>query len=177
MSKELFGKALAGILFGAMARAIKEVEEETEAGLVNREIEMFGRELTESERASLLQLIKIDNEHGTNQAEIFKESIKYAVAQEKALQAEKHAIDTEDQYGGIPKDILYAISEKLGVPISDMRVVNGGELNLSDILGSDDETECTHCPSYAGGEAKDHLLMKLKEHEAEAQRIRDLLES
>ena len=175
MSKELFGKALAGILFGAMARAIKEVEKETEAGLVNREIEMFGRELTESERASLLQLIKIDNEHGTNQAEIFKESIKCAVAQEKALQAEKHAIDTEDQYGGIPKDILYAISEKLGVPISDMRVVKGGELNLSDILGSDDETECTHCPSYAGGEAKDHLLMKLKEHEAEAERIRALL--
>ena len=169
MSKELFGKALAGILFGAMARAIKEVEEETEAGLVNREIEMFGRELTESERASLLQLIKIDNEHGTNQAEIFKESIKYAVAQEKALQADTN------QHGGIPQEVLQAISEKLGVPISDMRVVNGGELNLSDILGSDDETECTHCPSYAGGKAKDHLIMQLKEHEAEAERIRALL--
>ena len=179
MSKELFGKALAGILFGAMARAIKEVEEETEAGLVNREIEMFGRELTESERASLLQLIKIDNEHGTNQANIFAESIKYSVAQEKALQAEQ-ATDTNghDQHGGLPKEVLQALSEKLGVPISDMRVVNGGELNLSDIFGlDDDEKECTHCPSYAGGEAKDHLLMKLKEHEAEAQRIRDLLNS
>ena len=175
MSKELFGKALAGILFGAMARAIKEVEEETEAGLVNREIEMFGRELTESERASLLQLIKIDNEHGTNQANIFTESIKCSVAQSKVVQAEQLA-DT-NQYGGIPQEVLQAISEKLGVPISDIRVVNGGKLNLSDILGSDDETECTHCPSYAGGEAKDHLLMKLKEHEAEAQRIRDLLNS
>ena len=180
MSKELFGKALAGILFGAMARAIKEVEEETEAGLVNREIEMFGRELTESERASLLQLIKIDNEHGTNQANIFTESIKCSVAQSKVVQAEQLATDTDgddDRFGGLPKDILYAISEKLGVPISDMRVVNGGELNLSDILGSDDETECTHCPSYAGGKAKDHLIMQLKEHEAEAERIRALLNS
>ena len=178
MSKELFGKALAGILFGAMARAIKEVEKETEAGLVNREIEMFGRELTESERASLLQLIKIDNEHGTNQAEVFKESIKYAVAQEKALQAEQAGnTNGDDHHGGLPKEVLELLSEKLGVPISDMRVVNGGELNLSDIFGPDDEDEETHCPSCAGGEAKDHLLMQLKEHEAEAQRIRDLLNS
>ena len=177
MSKELFGKALAGILFGAMARAIKEVEEETEAGLVNREIEMFGRELTESERASLCGLIDFDKQHGTNQAKVFKESIKYAVAQEKALQAEQ-ATDTNghDQHGGIPNEVLQALSEKLGVPISDMHVVNGGELSLSDIFGLDDnEKECTHCPSYAGGEAKDHLLMKLKEHEAEAERIRALL--
>ncbi len=59
-----------------------------------------------------------------------------------------------------------------------MRVVNGGQLNLSNIFGlDDDEKECTHCPSYAGGEAKDHLLMQLKEHEAAAQRIRDLLNS
>lgn len=179
MSKELFGKALAGILFGAMASAIKEVEQEAEAGLVNREIEMFGRELTESERTALCGLIDFDKQHGTNQAKVFKESIKYAVAQEKALQAEQAAdTDGHDQHGGLPKEVLQALSKKLGVPILDMRVVNGGELNLSDIFGfDDDEKECTHCPSYAGGEAKDHLLMKLKEHEAEAQRIRDLLNS
>ena len=174
MNKQLLGKALMGIVMGAMAQAIKEVKEDD---LSTHEERIYGRELTESERITLVELIKFDKLHGTNQAEVFKESIKYAVAQEKALQAEKHAIDTEDQYGGIPKDILYAISEKLGVPISDMRVVKGGELNLSDILGSDDETECTHCPSYAGGKAKDHLIMQLKEHEAEAERIRALLNS
>ena len=195
MSKELFGKALAGILFGAMARAIKEVEEETEAGLVNREIEIFGRELTESERTVLCGLIDFDKQHGTNQAEVFKESIKYAVAQEKALQAEQAAADTNghDHHGGLPKEVLQMLSEKLGVPISDIRVVNGGELNLSD-----DEDECTHCPSYAGGEAKDQadtnqhdgitneVLQMLYELGlpisdirviAEAQRIRDLLNS
>ena len=179
MSKELFGKALAGILFGAMARAIKEVEEEAEQNLASHEVYIFGRELTESERTALCGLIDFDKQHGTNQAEVFKESIKYAVAQEKALQAEQ-ATDTNDhdQHGGIPNEVLQALSEKLGVPISDMHVVNGGELSLSDIFGlDDDEKECTHCPSYAGGEAKDHLLMKLKEHEAEAQRIRDLLNS
>ena len=179
MSKELFGKALAGILFGAMARAIKEVEEETEAGLVNREIEMFGRELTESERASLLQLIKIDNEHGTNQANIFAESIKYSVAQSKAVQAEQLAADTDgddDQFGGLPKEVLNEISERLGVPLSAMRVIRGedAEINLSDIF--DLGESCGNCPSCRG-ENKEALAAKLKEHEAEAQRIRDLLNS
>lgn len=179
MSKELFGKALAGILFGAMARAIKEVEEETEQNLASHKVRIFGRELTESERTALCGLIDFDKQHGTNQAEIFKESIKYAVAQEKALQAEQAGnTNGDDHHGGLPKEVLELFSEKLGVPISDMRVVNCSELNLSDIFGPDDEDEeCTHCPSYAGGEAKDHLLMKLKEHEAEAQRIRDLLNS
>ena len=179
MNKQLLGKALLGILAGAMASAIKEVEEETEQNLASHEVRIFGRELTESERTALCGLIDFDKQHGTNQAEIFKESIKYAVAQEKALQAEQ-ATDTNgyDQHGGLPKEVLELLSEKLGVPISDMRVINGGELNLSDIFGPDDEDEeCTHCPSYAGGEAKDHLLMQLKEHEAEAQRIRDLLNS
>lgn len=172
MSKELFGKALLGILAGAMASAIKEVEEETEQNLASHEVYIFGRELTKSERTALCGLIDFDKQHGTNQAEVLKESIKYAVAQEKALQAE------DNQHGGLPNEVLQMISEKLGVPISDMHVVNGGELNLSDIFGfDDDEKECTHCPSCAGGEAKDHLLMKLKEHEAEAQRIRDLLNS
>ena len=142
---------------------------------------IFGRELTESERTALCGLIDFDKQHGTNQAEVFKESIKYSVAQSKAVQAEQLAADTDgddDQHGGLPKEVLELLSEKLGVPISDIRVVNGGELNLSDIFGPDDEDEeCTHCPSYAGGEAKDHLLMQLKEHEAEAQRIRDLLNS
>ena len=179
MSKELFGKALAGILFGAMARAIKEVEEETEQNLASHEVRIFGRELTESERTALCGLIDFDKQHGTNQAEIFKESIKYAVTQEKALQAEQAGnTNGDDHHGGLPKEVLELLSEKLGVPISDMHVVNGGELSLSDIFGLDDnEKECTHCPSYAGGEAKDHLLMKLKEHEAEAQRIRALLNS
>ena len=176
MKDQLIGKALLNILAGAMARAMKETKED-EQDLSVHEVRMFGRELTESERTALAELIRFDKQHGTSQAETFKESIKYAVAQEKALQAEKHAIDTEDQYGGIPKDILYALSEKMGVPVSNIRVISGGELNLSDILGSDDETECTHCPSYAGGKAKDHLIMQLKEHEAEAQRIRDLLNS
>ena len=151
MNKQLLGKALMGILAGAMASAIKEAEQEAEQDLASHEVRIFGRELTESERTALCGLFDFDKQHGTNQAEIFKESIKYAIAQEKALQAEKHAIDTEDQYGGIPKDILYALSEKMGVPVSYIRVISGGELNLSDILGSDDETECTHCPSYAGG--------------------------
>ena len=176
MSKELFGKALLGILAGAMASAIKEVEQEAEAGLVNREIEMFGRKLSGSERTALCGLIDFDKQHGTNQAEVFKESIKYAVAQEKALQAEQAGnTNGDDHHGGLPKEVLELLSEKLGVPISDMRVVNGGELNLSDIFGLDDEDEETHCPLCAGGEAKDHLLMKLKEHEEEAERIRALL--
>lgn len=179
MNKQLLGKALMGIVMGAMASAIKEVEQETEQNLASHKVRIFGRELTESERTALCGLIDFDKQHGTNQAEIFKESIKYAVAQEKALQAEDEIKQRgNDQHGGIPNEVLQALSEKLGVPISDMRVVNGGELNLSDIFGlDDDEKECTHCPSYAGGEAKDHLLMKLKEHEAEAQRIRDLLNS
>ena len=172
MNKQLLCK----VLMGAMVSTIKEVKQD----LASHEVRIFGRELTESERASLLQLIKIDNEHGTNQANIFAESIKYSVAQSKAVQAEQLAADTDgddDQFGGLPKEVLNEISERLGVPLSAMRVIRGGELNLSDILGPDDEDECTHCPSYAGGEAKDHLLMKLKEHEAEAQRIRNLLNS
>ena len=173
MNKQLLGKALMGIVMGAMASAIKEAEQD----LASHEQCIYGRELTESERTALCGLIDFDKQHGTNQAEVFKESIKYAVAQEKALQAEQ-ATDTDghDQHGGLPKEVLELLSEKLGVPISDIRVVNGGELNLSDIFGPDDEDEeCTHCPSYAGGEAKDHLLMQLKEHEAEAERIRALL--
>ena len=177
MKDQLIGKALIGILAGAMASAIKEVGEQDAQDLASHEVRIFGRELTESERTALCGLIDFDKQHGTNQAKVFKESIKYAVAQEKALQAEQ-ATDTNghDQHGGLPKEVLELLSEKLGVPISDIHVVNGGELNPSDIFGpDDDEKECTHCPSYAGGEAKDHLLMKLKEHEAEAQRIRDLL--
>ena len=175
MKDQLIAKALLNILAGAMARAIKEVKE---GDLGTHEVRIFGRELTESERTALCGLIDFDKQHGTNQAEVFKESIKYAVAQEKALQAEQ-ATDTDghDQHGGIPNEVLQALSEKLGVPISDIHVVNGSELGLSDIFGPDDEDEETHCPSYAGGEAKDHLLMQLKEHEAEAQRIRDLLNS
>ena len=156
MNKQLLGKALMGIVMGAMASAIKEVEQD----LASHEVYIFGRELTESERTALCGLIDFDKQHGTNQAKVFKESIKYAVAQEKALQAEQAGnTNGDDQHGGIPNEVLQALSEKLGVPISDIRVVNGGE----------------HCPSYAGGEAKDHLLMKLKEHEAEAERIRALL--
>ena len=175
MNKQLLGKALMGILAGAMASAIKEAEQD----LASHEAYIFGRELTESERTALCGLIDFDKQHGTNQAQVFRESIKYAVAQEKALQA-LQATDTDghDQHGGIPNEVLQALSEKLGVPISDIRVVNGDELNLSGIFGPDDEDEeCTHCPSCAGGEAKDHLLIQLKEHEAEAQRIRDLLNS
>ena len=180
MKDQLLGKALMGIVMGAMASAIKEVEQEAEQNLASHEVYIFGRELTESERTALCGLIDFDKQHGTNQAEVFKESIKYAVAQEKALQAEQ-ATDTDgdDHHGGLPKEVLELLSEKLGVPISDIRVVNGvakGELNLSDIFGpDDDEKECTHCPSYAGGEAKDHLLMQLKEAEQEAERIRALL--
>ena len=171
MNKQLLCK----VLMGAMASTIKEVKQD----LASHEVRIFGRELTESERTALCGLINFDKQHGTNQAEIFKESIKYAVAQEKALQAEQAGnTNGDDHHGGLPKEVLELLSEKLGVPISDMHVVNGGELSLSDIFGLDDEDEeCTHCPSYAGGEAKDHLLMKLKEHEAEAQRIRDLLNS
>ena len=174
MNKQLLGKALMGIVMGAMASAIKEAEQD----LASHEQCIYGRELTESERTALCGLIDFDKQHGTNQAEVFKESIKYAVAQEKALQAEQAGnTNGDDQHGGLPKEVLELLSEKLGVPISDIRVVNGGELNLSDIFGPDDEDEETHCPSCAGGEAKDHLLMQLKEHEAEAQRIRDLLNS
>ena len=175
MNKQLLGKALMGIVMGAMASAIKEAEQEAEQDLASHEQRIYGRELTESERTALCGLIDFDKQHGTNQAEVFKESIKYAVAQEKALQAGN--TNGDDQHGGIPNEVLQALSEKLGVPISDIRVVNGGELNLSGIFGPDDEDECTHCPSYAGGEAKDHLLMQLKEHEAEAERIRALLNS
>ena len=168
MNKQLLCK----VLMGAMTSTIKEVKQD----LASHEVRIFGRELTESERTALCGLIDFDKQHGTNQAKVFIESVKYAVAQEKALQAGN--TNGDDQHGGIPNEVLQALSEKLGVPISDMHVVNGGELSLSDIFGLDDnEKECTHCPSYAGGEAKDHLLMKLKEHEAEAQRIRDLLNS
>ena len=179
MKDQSIGKALLGILAGSMASAIKEVEQEAEQNLASHEVRIFGRELTESERTALCELIDFDKQHGTNQAIIFTESLKYAVAQEKALQAEQ-ATDTDgdDHHGGLPKEVLELLSEKLGVPISDIHVINGGELNPSNIFGPDDEDEeCTHCPSYAGGEAKDHLLMQLKEHEAEAQRIRDLLNS
>ena len=173
MNKQLIGKALMGIVMGAMASAIKEAEQD----LGTHEQRIFGRELTDPERTALCGLIDFDKQHGTNQAEVFKESIKYAVAQEKALQAGN--TNGDDQHGGLPKEVLELLSEKLGVPISDIRVVNGvakGELNLSDIFGpDDDEKECTHCPSYAGGEAKDHLLMQLKEAEQEAERIRALL--
>ena len=173
MKDQLIGKALMGILAGAMASAIKEAEQEAEQDLASHEEYIFGRELTESERTALCGLIDFDKQHGTNQAEVFKESIKYAVAQEKALQADNN--DGDDHHGGLPKEVLELLSEKLGVPISDIRVVKSGELNMSDIFGPDDEDEETHCPSYAGGEAKDHLLMQLKEHEAEAERIRALL--
>lgn len=177
MNKQLLGKALMGIVMGAMASALKEAEQEAEQDLASHEVYIFGRELTESERTALCGLIDFDKQHGTNQAEIFKESIKYAVTQEKALQAEQAGnTNGDDHHGGLPKEVLELLSEKLGVPISDIRVVNGGELNLSNIFGPDDEDEETHCPAYAGGD-KDHLLMQLKEHEAEAQRIRDLLNS
>ena len=177
MKDQLIGKALLGILAGAMASAIKEVGEQDAQDLASHEVRIFGRELTESERTALCGLIDFDKQHGTNQAEIFKESIKYAVAQEKALQAEQAGNTNGDDHHGLSKEVLELLSEKLGVPISAMRIVPAGELNLSDIFGPDDEDEETHCPSYAGGEAKDHLLMKLKEHEAEAQRIRALLNS
>ena len=171
MNKQLLCK----VLMGAMVSTIKEVKQD----LASHEVRIFGRELTESERTALCELIDFDKQYGTNQAEIFKASIKCAVAQEKALQAEQAGnTNGDNQHGGLPNEVLQMISEKLGVPISDMRVVKGGKLNMSDIFGPDDEDEeCTHCPSYAGGEAKDHLLMQLKEHEAEAQRIRALLNS
>ena len=177
MNKQLLGKALVGIVMGAMASAIKEAEQEAEQDLASHETYIFGRELAESERTALCELIDFDKQYGTNQAEIFKASIKCAVAQEKALQAEQAGnTNGDNQHGGLPNEVLQMISEKLGVPISDMRVVKGGKLNMSDIFGPDDEDEeCTHCPSYAGGEAKAHLLMQLKEHEAEAERIRALL--
>ena len=94
MNKQLLGKALMGIVMGAMASAIKEVEQEAEQNLASHEVYIFGRELTESERTALCGLIDFDKQHGTNQAEVFKKSIKYAVAQEKALQAEQ-ATDTD----------------------------------------------------------------------------------
>ena len=170
MNKQLLGKALMGILAGAMASAIKEAEQDAEQDLASHEAYIFGRELTESERTALCGLIDFDKQHGTNQAEIFKESIKYSVAQSKAVQAEQ-AGSTNDQHGGFPEEVLELLSEKLGVPISHIHVVNGGELNLPD----DEDEECTHCPSYAGGEDKEALAAKLKKHEAEAQRIRALL--
>lgn len=168
MKDQLIRKALMGIVMGAMASAIKEVEQEAEQNLASHEVRIFGRELTDAERTALCDLIDFDKQHGTNQAEIFKESIKA----EQATDTNGH-----DQHGGLPKEVLELLSKKLGVPISDIHVVNGGELNPSDIFGPDDDEKETHCSSYAGGEAKDHLLMKLKEHEAEAQRIRDLLNS
>ena len=174
MNKQLLGKALIGIVMGAMASAIKEAEQEAEQDLASHETYIFGRELTESERTALCELIDFDKQYGTNQAEIFKASIKCAVAQEKALQAGN--TNGDNQHGGLPNEVLQMISEKLGVPISDMRVVKGGKLNMSDIFGPDDEDEeCTHCPSYAGGEDKEALAAKLKEHEAAAERIRALL--
>ncbi len=112
MNKQLLGKALLGILAGAMASAIKETEQEAEQDLASHEVYIFGRELTKAERTALCGLIDFDKQHGTNQAEVFKESIKCAVAQEKALQA-----DGDDQHGGIPNEVLQALSEKLGVPI------------------------------------------------------------
>ena len=138
MNKQLLCK----VLMGAMASTIKEVKQD----LASHEVRIFGRELTESERTALCGLINFDKQHGTNQAEIFKESIKYAVAQEKALQAEQ-ATDTNghDQHGGIPNEVLQALSEKLGVPISDMHVVNGDELSLSDIFGLDDNDHHFGC--------------------------------
>ena len=177
MNKQLLGKALMGILAGAMASAIKEAEQEAEQDLASHEAYIFGRELTESERTALCGLIDFDKQHGTNQAQVFKESIKYSVAQSKAVQAEDEIKQRgDDHHGGLPKEVLELFSEKLGVPISDIRVVNGGELNLSGIFGPDDEDEeCTHCPSYAGGEDKEALAAKLKKHEAEAERIRALL--
>ena len=174
MNKQLIGKALLGILAGAMASAIKEAEQEAEQDLASHEAYIFGRELTESERTALCGLIDFDKQHGTNQAQVFKESIKYAVAQEKAEQAGN--TNGDNQHGGLPNEVLELLSEKLGVPISDMHVINGGELNLSGIFGPDDEDEeCTHCPSYAGGEDKEALAAKLKEHEEAAERIRALL--
>jgi hypothetical protein len=126
MKDQLIGKALLGILAGAMASAIKEVEQEAEQDLASHEVRIFGRELTESERTALCGLIDFDKQHGTNRAEMFKESIKYAVAQEKALQAEQAGnTNGDDQHGGLPKEVLELLSEKLGVPISDIHVVNG----------------------------------------------------
>ena len=173
MNKQLLGKALMGIVMGAMASAIKEAEQD----LGTHEQRIFGRELTKSERTALCGLIDFDKQHGTNQAEVFKESIKYAVAQEKALQAEQAGnTNGDDQHGGIPNEVLQALSEKLGVPILDMRVIRGedAEINLSDIF--DLGESCGNCPSCRG-EDKEALAAKLKEHEAEAQRIRDLLNS
>ena len=177
MKDQLIGKALLGILACAMASAIKEVEQEAEQDLASHEVHIFGRELTESERTALCGLIDFDKQHGTNQAEMFKESIKYAVTQEKALQAEQAGnTNGDDHHGGLPKEVLELLSEKLGVPISDMRVIRGedAEINLSDIF--DLGESCGNCPSCRG-EDKEALAAKLKEHEAEAQRIRDLLNS
>ena len=176
MKDQLLGKALMGIVMGAMASAIKEVEQEAEQNLASHEVYIFGRELTDSERTALCGLIDFDKQHGTNQAEVFKKSIKYAVAQEKALQAEQ-ATDTDgddDQFGGLPKEVLNEISERLGVPLSAMRVIRGedAEINLSDIF--DLGESCGNCPSCRG-EDKEALAAKLKEHEAEAERIRALL--
>lgn len=177
MKDQLIGKALLGILACAMASAIKEVEQEAEQDLASHEVHIFGRELTESERTALCGLIDFDKQHGTNQAEMFKESIKYSVAQSKAVQAEQAGnTNGDDHHGGLPKEVLELLSEKLGVPISDMRVIRGedAEINLSDIF--DLGESCGNCPSCRG-EDKEALAAKLKEHEAEAQRIRDLLNS
>ena len=92
------------------------------------------------------------------------------------MQAEQ-ATDTDgddDQFGGLPKEVLNEISERLGVPLSAMRVIRGedAEINLSDIF--DLGESCGNCPSCRG-EDKEALAAKLKEHEAEAERIRALL--
>ena len=121
MKDQLIAKALLNILAGAMARAIKEVKE---GDLGTHEVRIFGRELTESERTALCGLIDFDKQHGTNQAKVFKESIKYAVAQEKALQAEEQA-DT-NQHDSIPDEVLQVLYE-LGLPISDIRVIAEAE--------------------------------------------------
>ena len=62
MKDQLIGKALLGILAGAMASAIKEVEQEAEQDLASQEVRIFGRELTESERTALCGLIDFDKQ-------------------------------------------------------------------------------------------------------------------
>ena len=107
-------------------------EKEAEQDLPAHEVRIFGRELTESERTVLCGLIDFDKQHGTNQAEVFKESIKYAVTQEKALQAEEQA-DT-NQHDSIPDEVLQMLYE-LGLPISDIRVIKEAQ-RVRDLLNS-----------------------------------------
>ena len=107
-------------------------EKEAEQDLPAHEVRIFGRELTESERTVLCGLIYFDKQHGTNQAEVFKESIKYAVTQEKALQAEEQA-DT-NQHDNIPDEVLQMLYE-LGLPISDIRVIKEAQ-RVRDLLNS-----------------------------------------